>query len=64
MHESPWVMLAPLVILAVLSFVGGWVGVPQFMGGHNEVEHFLAPVMESGAGQAHAQAKSVPVTQK
>jgi NADH-quinone oxidoreductase subunit L len=42
-------MLAPLVILAVLSFVGGWVGVPQFMGGHNEVEHFLAPVMESPA---------------
>ena len=48
-HESPWVMLAPLVILAVLSFIGGWVGVPQFMGGHNEVEHFLAPVMESPA---------------
>jgi NADH-quinone oxidoreductase subunit L len=54
-HESPWVMLAPLVILAVLSFVGGWVGVPQFMGGHNEIEHFLAPVMQSGpavAGEA------------
>ena len=34
-HESPWVMLAPLVVLAVLSFVGGWVGVPQFLGGHN-----------------------------
>jgi len=54
-HESPWIMLAPLVILAVLSFVGGWVGVPQFMGGHNEVEHFLAPVMQSGpsvAGEA------------
>jgi NADH-quinone oxidoreductase subunit L len=54
-HESPWVMLAPLVILAVLSFVGGWVGVPQFMGGHNEVEHFLSPVMQSGpavAGEA------------
>jgi NADH-quinone oxidoreductase subunit L len=48
-HESPWIMLGPLVILAVLSFVGGWVGVPQFMGGHNEVEHFLAPVMESPA---------------
>src|SRR2546425_11801677 len=26
-HESPWVMLGPLVILAVLSFVGGWVGI-------------------------------------
>jgi len=47
-HESPWVMLAPLVVLAALSFVGGWVGVPQFMGGHNEIEHFLAPVMQSG----------------
>jgi len=54
-HESPWVMLAPLVILAVLSFVGGWVGVPQFMGGHNAVERFLGPVMQSGpavAGEA------------
>src|SRR5690242_6064605 len=36
-HESPWIMLAPLVILAALSFVGGWVGVPKFMGGHNEI---------------------------
>jgi NADH-quinone oxidoreductase subunit L len=54
-HESPWVMLAPLVLLAALSFVGGWVGVPQFMGGHNEIEHFLSPVMQSGpavAGEA------------
>ena len=59
-HESPWVMLAPLVILAVLSFVGGWVGVPQFMRGHNEIERFLSPVMESGP-ETHAQA-SVPVT--
>jgi NADH-quinone oxidoreductase subunit L len=54
-HESPWVMLAPLVILAVLSFVGGWVGVPQFMRGNNEIERFLSPVMQSGpavAGEA------------
>jgi NADH-quinone oxidoreductase subunit L len=54
-HESPWVMLGPLVILAVLSVVGGWVGVPQFIGGHNEIEHFLSPVMQSGpavAGEA------------
>ncbi len=53
-HESPWVMLAPLVMLAALSVVGGWVGVPKFMGGHNEIEHFLAPVMESGAQVAGA----------
>jgi NADH-quinone oxidoreductase subunit L len=54
-HESPWIMLAPLVILAVLSFIGGWVGVPQFMRGNNEIERFLSPVMQSGpavAGEA------------
>ena len=60
-HESPWVMLAPLVILAALSFVGGWVGVPQFMGGHNEVEHFLAPVMESPAVTGEQPASAVRV---
>jgi NADH-quinone oxidoreductase subunit L len=40
-HESPWVMLAPLVILAVLSIVGGWVGIG------NRFEHFLAPTIQS-----------------
>ncbi len=36
-HESPRIMLAPLVVLAVLSFVGGWVGSARF-------ERFLSPV--------------------
>jgi len=42
-HESPMVMLAPLAILAVLSFVGGWVNI----GGR--FEHFLAPVFQTPA---------------
>jgi NADH-quinone oxidoreductase subunit L len=42
-HESPWVMLWPLVILAILSFVGGWIGI----GGR--FEHFLAPIFHGGA---------------
>jgi len=37
-HESPAVMLLPLMILAVLSLVGGLVGI------HNGFEHFLEPV--------------------
>jgi len=41
-HESPMVMLVPLMILAVLSLVGGWVGIG------NRFEHFLAPVFGSG----------------
>jgi NADH-quinone oxidoreductase subunit L len=47
-HESPWVMLVPLVLLGILSLVGGWVGVPAALGGHNEIEHFLDPVFASG----------------
>jgi NADH-quinone oxidoreductase subunit L len=37
-HESPMIMLAPLMILALLSLVGGLVG------WGNHFEHFLAPV--------------------
>jgi NADH-quinone oxidoreductase subunit L len=48
-HESPWIMLFPLVVLAILSVIGGWVGVPAAMGGHDEIGHFLDPVFTSGA---------------
>jgi NADH-quinone oxidoreductase subunit L len=43
-HESPWMMVGPLVVLAVLSFAGGWMGWPAFMGGNNAIEHWLEPV--------------------
>lgn len=44
-HESPWIMLTPLVLLAILSLVGGVFGWPDVLGGHNEIEHWLAPVL-------------------
>ena len=47
-HESPWVMTLPLILLAILSFIGGWVGIPAALGGHNEFERFLAPVFSAG----------------
>ncbi len=53
-HESPWIMIAPLMVLALLSIVGGWVGVPAFMGGHNEIGNFLAPVMTASATSSTA----------
>jgi NADH-quinone oxidoreductase subunit L len=40
-HESPMVMLAPLMILALLSLIGGFVGI------HHGFEHFLEPVFGS-----------------
>jgi NADH-quinone oxidoreductase subunit L len=51
-HESPWVMVAPLVLLAVLSIVGGYAGVPKALHGSNQIEHFLAPVMQAVAAEA------------
>jgi NADH-quinone oxidoreductase subunit L len=29
-HESPWTMRGPLLILAILSLVGGWMGIDRF----------------------------------
>ena len=48
-HESPKVMLIPLVILAVLSVVGGWVGIPEGLWGSDTFHHWLAPVFSNGA---------------
>ena len=41
-------MTIPLVILAVLSVVGGWVGVPHILGGSNRFEQWLEPVFGPG----------------
>ncbi len=46
-HESPRVMLVPLVVLAILSFIGGWIGVPGALGGSNRFEKFLGPVFHA-----------------
>jgi NADH-quinone oxidoreductase subunit L len=32
LHEAPWVMTVPLLILAFLSVVGGWINVPEAIG--------------------------------
>jgi NADH-quinone oxidoreductase subunit L len=41
-HESPWTMAGPLVVLAVLSAVGGYIDIPgvvgRFIGGHEAHE--------------------------
>jgi NADH-quinone oxidoreductase subunit L len=52
-HESPKVMLVPLVILAVLSLAGGWVGIPKALGGNDAFHHWLSPVFER-AGESAA----------
>ncbi len=49
LHESPPSMTIPLIVLAILSVVGGFIGVPEALGGHHWLEHFLAPVFEKSA---------------
>ena len=45
LHESPKAITIPLMILALLSIVGGLVGIPEvFMHGGHRLEEFLAPV--------------------
>ena len=50
-------MLGPLVLLAVLSVVGGWVGIPGALGGSNRFDKFLAPVFHSAASPVAAEAE-------
>jgi NADH-quinone oxidoreductase subunit L len=51
-HESPWVMTIPLILLAILSIIGGWVGIPAALGGHQEFGSFLAPVFHAASNIA------------
>jgi NADH-quinone oxidoreductase subunit L len=64
-HESPWVMTVPLIILAILSTVGGLIGVPYAMsslvgaGDVNVFEHTLAPVIYAKKSDSHSETKEV-----
>jgi NADH-quinone oxidoreductase subunit L len=67
-HESPSTMTVPLMILAVLSVVGGWIGIPKVMAfgaDINVLHHWLEPSLTlpghsagswHGAGAAHGAA--------
>jgi NADH-quinone oxidoreductase subunit L len=55
-HESPKIMTVPLMVLAVASVIGGYVGIPHVLGGANHIHEFLAPVLGGGAEPAKAHA--------
>jgi len=59
LHESPAVMTIPLICLGILSAVGGYVGVPEALGGSNWFHHFLSPVIGGGGHAAVAQGIAV-----
>ena len=57
-HESPGSMTVPLMILALLSLVGGWFAAPALWSGPNYFADFLSPVFGNaevpGGGTAHS----------
>jgi NADH-quinone oxidoreductase subunit L len=52
LKEAPWVMTGPLVVLGVLSLVGGWFNLPLITGGAigpvEILHHWLEPVVGTG----------------
>jgi NADH-quinone oxidoreductase subunit L len=49
LHEAPWVMTGPLVVLGVLTVVGGALNVPHLVGGHEALTRWLEPVTAAAA---------------
>jgi NADH-quinone oxidoreductase subunit L len=49
LHESPAVMTFPLIILAILSALGGFLGLPELFSEHNIIKSFLHPIFENNS---------------
>ena len=52
LHEAPWIMTGPLLVLGLLSLAGGWLNLPEFFPAigapHGVLHHWLEPVLEAG----------------
>jgi NADH-quinone oxidoreductase subunit L len=49
LHDAPRVMTGPLVVLGVLSAIGGVINLPPFLGGGAALEHWIEPVTAPAA---------------
>lgn len=52
LHESPSTMTIPLIILGVLSTIGGLIGIPHIFHIPNWLEHYLEPII-ANVNQIH-----------
>ena len=49
LHEAPWIMTGPLVVLGLLSVAGGLLNIPELYKGSAWLHHWLEPVTAPGA---------------
>jgi len=71
LHEAPWVMTGPLVILGILTAVGGWLNLPEVitdlvpLGPTDILSRWLEPVVGSATARVMAGAAHVaPATEE
>jgi len=68
LHEAPWVMTGPLVVLGILTVVGGWLNLPAVItdifpiGPAGILDHWLEPVVGAATVRVGAGASQVPAT--
>jgi NADH-quinone oxidoreductase subunit L len=53
-HESPWTITVPLIVLCVLSVAGGLLGLPPVFGAVHRFDTYLAPVTGASKPFIHA----------
>jgi NADH-quinone oxidoreductase subunit L len=62
LHESPVAITFPLVTLAILAVIGGWINIPQvFMNNGDKLEQFLSPIF-AGSYALVAKRELAPTT--
>jgi NADH-quinone oxidoreductase subunit L len=49
LHEAPWIMTGPLLVLALLSVIGGLLNIPELYHGNAWLQHWLEPVTRASA---------------
>ncbi len=57
LHEAPWIMTGPLVVLGILSVIGGWLNIPEFahwLGPVGALEKWLDPVVGASTARITA----------
>ncbi len=60
LHEAPWVMTGPLVVLGILSVIGGWLDLPEVItdlipiGPRELMGHWLQPVVGTATARVSA----------